>query len=141
MTELVRRLRFGSSVTEAERIEIAGWLDLDESTDYRSRSPFRSGAWFVEILLAVPLGMIGGATGEAGKEVFLALKRLWKAEPRRRQGSIVAVGSDGTRLTAVPPLPDEAIDALRSLDWSSVVGEDLEWDPNRRRWVDLRSPE
>jgi hypothetical protein len=41
---------------------------------------------------------------------------------------------DRTNLILHSSYPDEALDALRELDWDAVRGDYLVWDEERRGW-------
>jgi hypothetical protein len=104
--------------------------------------------WVIYITLVAPVASFftafGSAIGtEAGQDAYRAVKR-WVMdvfEARRDsgngQGSIVLRDLDHTNLVLHTAYPDEALDALRKVDWDELRGGYLVWDEQRRVWRDV----
>ena len=80
---------------------------------------------------------------EALKDGYVGLKRLRRNVSAARrasgkdEGDIVFFDDSKSKLVLASSLPDEAIDALRYIDWSSKMGSgDLHWDSAAGRWRD-----
>lgn len=95
--------------------------------------------WVVKIAVD---GTLAGFFGALGVDAYSTFKRLVHEVREARTGagdgtgSIDVSDSDNTHLILSDSLPDEALDALRDLDWSEKRGEYLVWKPDRNEWVD-----
>ena len=95
--------------------------------------------WLVKVVID---GTPAGFFGALGVDVYGKFKRLvHEIEEARRgagngTGSIDFTDSENTHLVLSDPLPDEAIDALRSFDWSEKRGAYLVWRRDRGEWED-----
>jgi hypothetical protein len=98
--------------------------------------------WIISIAVGVPLAhFFGGFFGAAGKDSWEVVKgwiRELRAARGARRGTITLRSSDGTDVRIGSSLPDEALDALRDVDWSQQIGADLTWDAEAGRWRDAR---
>jgi hypothetical protein len=95
--------------------------------------------WVVKVAVD---GTLAGFFGALGVNAYSKFKRLVHDLREARTGagdgtgSIDISDSDNTHLILPDSLPDEALDALRDVDWSEKRGEYLVWKPNRHEWVD-----
>ena len=94
--------------------------------------------WVVQITLAAPIAaFLTAFATEAGKDAYGAFSR-WVEElvrVRGRNGEITLWDEVDTLLVLPAPLPDEAVDALRALEWDSIESHSyLDWDESQREW-------
>jgi hypothetical protein len=97
--------------------------------------------WIVTVTLATPVaaffGAFGAAVGKAaGKDAYAAL-RAWLGGQGARtydSGVVIVKGSDHREVELELPVPEEALDALRELDWSQVPTGSMVWDRQARCW-------
>lgn len=99
--------------------------------------------WIVLVILALPLrGFLEGFGSAAGADAYKAVKAWLEDVSSARSGAGTGKGSiqisdpEHSNVILPSPLPDEAIDALRDLDWSEHRGDDLFWDRTRKIWID-----
>jgi hypothetical protein len=100
--------------------------------------------WIVVIyLLDKTIGSFFQGFGtEAGKDAYPAVKTWVKEVFEARRGSGDGSGSlrlrdtDHTTLDLHNSLPDEALDALRTVEWEKVRGDYLTWNGERGEWRD-----
>jgi hypothetical protein len=102
--------------------------------------------WVVYITLGAPIAtFFTTLAAEAGKDAYEPLKELVKgvlAARRNRPGYAAISDPEHSRVTLQPGLPEEALDALKEIDWSEMGAGDLHWSRARREWLDpLRTPE
>lgn len=99
--------------------------------------------WLVRVAVLVPIGSFFATFGaEAGKDAYSALK-AWildlaavRSGSGDGSGSIELVDPDATHLIFSNSISEEAIEALRLLDWTAKRGDYLVWDAQRREWWD-----
>lgn len=100
--------------------------------------------WVIYVTLATPVAAFFQSFGsEAGKDAYGVVKRwvkdVWAA--RRGNGSMVLEDSEHSTLVLSTGIPEDALDALRDLDWSENRGAYLVWSERRGEWLDpMRSP-
>jgi hypothetical protein len=97
---------------------------------------------FVQIVIAVPIAaFINGLFTEAGKNAYESFGRWVR---RLRTARVSSMGSksyvdiwdaDGTRLLIDPNISDNAMAALRLIEWSHVQGEHLVWNEESCEWM------
>jgi|SRR5689334_5155909 len=99
--------------------------------------------WLVRVALLVPVGSFFATFGsEAGRDAYAALKAWIRDLSDARntagngRGSIELVDPDSTHVVFPSSISEEALDALRLLDWSATRGDYLVWDAERRVWWD-----
>ena len=97
--------------------------------------------WAVLVALVIPVkAFFEGMFSEAGKDTYLVLKR-WVEEivaarmPTARDGTIRISDPEGTDLVIAAGIPEEALEALVTLDWSELRGEYIGWDSDAGEWV------
>jgi len=83
---------------------------------------------------------------QAGADTYTAIKNFLRRMSQARKGAGTGEGEirirdpDKTWVILRSTLPDEAIEALRDLDWDAVRGDYLEWDYSRKVWYDPTKP-
>ncbi len=103
--------------------------------------------WIVLVVVGLPLkGFLEGfgkGFGEAaGRDSYEALKAWRNDVSSARSGAGTGEGSiqisdpEHSNVILSSALPDEAIDALRDLDWNEHRGDYLVWDGTRKIWRD-----
>ena len=123
-------------------------FDVDVQADWERRSADVL-PWLVSVGLGIPIETFfvnfaksaGSAAGEqAGKDGYASFKTWFRdlLEARRTTdsggGEVVLRDPDATTLVLVTSIPDEAIDALRELDWGRLQTGWLAWNAERREW-------
>ena len=121
-------------------------FDPDIKDDYLRRS---SGLlpWIIAVTLATPITAFFAAFGTTlgtavAQDVHAAFKRWVKDMWASRAGSVADRGflevedSDNTQVILTSGLPDEALDALLSMDLEEHRGEYLTWDEESGAWRD-----
>jgi len=99
--------------------------------------------WVLSVVLGVPLTAFFTALGTAaGTDAYGGLK-VWVKRVRDARRPTPGPGEvrlhDPHTSMAIPAeIPDEAIDALREIDWSAVRGGHLIWVEEQRAWRDTR---
>jgi hypothetical protein len=75
----------------------------------------------------------------AGDDAYAGVKQWVKdiRAARSGQGSISVRPPDGRGIVFEADIPEEALDALRNIDWSKTRSGDLHWSPRRREWVSI----
>jgi hypothetical protein len=114
-----------------------GRAGVDAQVEERTVTAGGIVGWVVTITLAAPLGAFFAAVGsEAGKDAYAAFRTWFRRQKLRTadSGAVVFKGSDGCELVAELGVPEEALDALRGLDWSSMPNGTIVWDHRTRRW-------
>lgn len=114
----------------AEALDAAGF-EAEVADRYMAKSS--TAQWLIEIGVKSTIEGFFLALGAAG---FTKLMRTVfdKSEEDADEGRIEVVDRDGTRLTLSSALPDEAVSALRDMDWSNIRGGSLTWVADRRVW-------
>jgi hypothetical protein len=104
--------------------------------------------WVIYVTLTAPIASFFGSFAvEAGKDAYSTVKRWLREICESRQesgngsGAVVLRDSEGSSLILTSQLPEEALDALRGLDWSEKRGDYLIWSHDRGEWLDpLKDP-
>src|SRR4051794_5856342 len=113
----------------AEALDSAGY-EAEVADRYLAKGPIAD--WLIEIAVKDTVEGFFLALGAAG---FTKLTRtVFEREKDADRGRLKVVDRDGTQLTFPTVLPDEAIDALRDIDWSNIRGGSLTWAAERRAW-------
>ena len=102
--------------------------------------------WVVLVILESPIKPFFDAfAAKAGEDAYDGLKQLLRDIRTARSGAGTGEGSihifsdsERTNVVLSSPLPDEAVEGLRDLDWNEVRGDWLVWDPQRKTWGDPR---
>lgn len=99
--------------------------------------------WVVLIILENPIKpFIDAFAAKAGEDAYDGLKQLLRDIRTARSGAGTGEGTirisdpERTNVELPSPLPDEAVEALRDIDWNDVRGAWLVWDPQRKTWRD-----
>jgi hypothetical protein len=88
--------------------------------------------WLIEIAVKDTIEGFFLALGAAG---FAKLVRtVFEPAENADRGRLEVVDGDGTRLALPSALPDEAVCALREMDWSTIRGDALTWSEDRQVW-------
>jgi hypothetical protein len=88
--------------------------------------------WLIEVGAEQTINGFFLALGAAG---FTKLVRtVFDSEDDADETRLEVVDEDETRLTLSSVLPDEALIALRDLDWTTVRGTSLTWMADRQEW-------
>ena len=124
-------------------------FEVDVTRDLPLRSAFVGDAgWLVDVSLAAPVAAFFASFGtEAGKDAYSAVKDwvrvVWSARRgwSRGEGELVLSDPNGTELELSSSIPDEALDALREIDWDQQSGAYLAWDFDHGKWRALPSNE
>jgi hypothetical protein len=93
--------------------------------------------WVVTITLAAPLAAFFTAVGsEAGKEAYAAFRTWFRRQKLRTadSGAVILQGSDEQEVVLELGVPEEALAALRELDWPNMLSGPIVWDHGTRRW-------
>lgn len=75
---------------------------------------------------------------EAGKDAYAAFKQCVQelvGTFGERPGFIRVIDADGSLIEIPSQIPDEALEALRNIDWSQQLPRDLFWSPRRQQWL------
>jgi hypothetical protein len=98
-------------------------------------------AWIVTVTLATPVAAFfaafGAAAGKAaGKDAYAAFRAWLDGQGSRTYDSalVIVKGSDDREVELELPVPEEALDALRELDWSQMPTGSIVWDRQARCW-------
>jgi hypothetical protein len=132
-------VRGGLSTEEAlgKLKEAFSRLDFEESISWADHPGNRANAWVIEVTLAAPLGAFFIKFSEAaGTDAYESL-RAWidrLRESGRGRALMLRIAAEETSIEIRSSVPEEALEALSSLDWTKVGEGTLEWDPSRRRW-------
>jgi hypothetical protein len=125
----------------AQAFASAGF-DVEVVADYGRRSMDLL-PWVVLVDLLVPVRPFFNAFfTEAGKDAYASVKKWLRDVSAARAGAGTGEGAiqlrdpEHTNVILPSALPDEAIDALRDLDWDEVRGDYLVWDGQRKIWRD-----
>lgn len=118
-------------------------VEADPAVHARSIDPF---PWVVYITLGAPIAtFFTTLAAEAGKDAYEPLKGWAKdvfAARNNRPGYASISDPEHSRLSLRSDLPDEALDALKEINWSQMQAGDLHWSDSRREWLDpLSTPE
>jgi hypothetical protein len=121
---------FGFSVTVRPEYPLTGGPPTDLS-------------WAVFIALGVPLTAFFTALGSAaGTDAYAALKEwVERVRDARRLTSgrgEIRIHDAHTSMVIPADIPDEAIDALRDVDWAGLRGGHLVWVEEQQVWRDTR---
>lgn len=121
-------------------------FDPDLKDDYLRRS---TGVlpWIVVVTLTTPIATFFAAFGAAigtaaGQDAYAAAKKwvkdVWasRVSSPANRGFLEIEDSDNTRVVLTSGLPDEALDALLSMDLGQHRGEYLTWDEEASTWRD-----
>jgi hypothetical protein len=79
---------------------------------------------------------------ESGGDVYPLIRQwvedLWAARrgAGNGTGSVVLQDSRDSQLVLSSTLPEEALEALRDVDWAAVEGDYLIWSEKKRQWLD-----
>jgi hypothetical protein len=99
--------------------------------------------WVLYVTIGAPIAtFFTTIAAKAGDDAYEAVKRwvkdLWAARrgPNDRTGSVVLRDTRGNQLVLSSTFPDEALDALRDIDWTGVEGDYLLWSSKSGRWLD-----
>jgi len=95
--------------------------------------------WVIYVTIAVPIAaFFQSFASEAGKDAYAAVKQWVKdvRETRNGDGSMVLRDPEHSNLVLNSGIPDEALEALRDLDWSEKRGDYLVWNDSRGEWLD-----
>ena len=124
----------------AEAFARAGFeVEVDPSYERRSVDLL---PWVVLIELRVQTKPFFDAfLTEAGKSIYAAIKFGSDKSPRRTRERVLPKAKSGSvtrteHLVLPSPLADEAIEALRDLDYDEIRGDYLVWDAARKVWRD-----
>lgn len=121
-------------------------MEVSVAADYERRGA-ELYPWVVMIVLLTPIAVFlksfASKLGErAADDAYDPLKQLLRDIVAARRGAGTGEGSialsdpDGTNLVLPSSLPDESIEALRSIDWDAVRGDYLIWDSDQKVWHD-----
>jgi hypothetical protein len=138
----------GASPEEVAKVQKL-FADSGFSVDVDAGLPLSGGpptdlVWGIYVFLGVPVAAFFSTLGaEAGKDAYAATKYWIKQIVAARKspdgtGQISLAGRDGSHLRLSSELPDEALDALRDIDWSTLGDGFLTWDDDRGRWTVAR---
>lgn len=96
--------------------------------------------WVIYVTVSYPIGRFFGgffeAAGEDGYRTFKAWVHDVRAARGGHRGSVVVQSKDGTRVVLSSEIPDEALGALRKVDWSQRACGDFIWDDDAGEWRD-----
>lgn len=113
----------------AEALDSAGY-EAEIADRYMAKGS--AAQWLIEIAVKDTIEGFFLALGAAG---FTKLVRtVFESEEDVDRGRLEVVDRDATRLTLSSALPDEAVSALRDMDWSNIRGGSLTWVADRRVW-------
>lgn len=112
-------------------------VQADPAIHARSIDPV---PWVVYVMLGAPIAtFFTTLAAEAGKDAYEPLKQwvkdVWAARGNK-PGCADLSDPQHTRLSLRAGLPEEALDALKEIDWSRKHGGDLHWSESRREWLD-----
>ena len=117
------------------------------AADYERKGVADLLPWVVLVILLSPIkpffDAFSAKAGErAADDAYDGLKQLLRDIRLARSGAGTGEGSirisdpERTNVELPSPLPDEAVEALRDIDWNEVRGAWLVWDPQRKTWRD-----
>jgi hypothetical protein len=116
----------------AEVFRQAGF-DADVQAAIESRGAGDVATWIIQVALKDTVeGFFLALGGAAFKVLVLDLFRARGGD----RGQIDMGGPEYTRLILPASLPEEALDALASIDWKDLEGGWLVWNTDRHEWVD-----
>jgi hypothetical protein len=115
-------------------------LAYEGSIDWADQRGTRSRPWAIEVILAAPFAAFFVKFGEAaGADAYQSVRawidRLRKDERERALTLRIAAGAAAVEIQST--LPDAALEALSTIDWTDVDEGTLEWDPSRQQWRNL----
>jgi hypothetical protein len=132
------RSRAGEPIPTPDDLEIAlHHAGVDARVEERTVSGGALIGWVVTITLAAPLGAFFTAVGaEAGKDAYAAFRNWFRRQQlgTADSGAVILQGSDERKLVLELEAPEEALEALRELDWSHMPSGTIVWDHRTRRW-------
>ena len=112
-------------------------LGYPGSIHWVNQSGARAQPWVIEVILAVPFGaFFVKFSEEAGADAYQSL-RAWidrLRQGQRERALTLHITADKTAVEIRSTLPDMALEALSTIDWTDVDEGTLEWDPSRRQW-------
>jgi hypothetical protein len=112
-------------------------VGIDARVEERSVTGGGVVGWIVTVTLASPVAAFFTAFGsEAGKDAYAAFRSWFR---RQRYGSadsveVIVKGTDDHEVVLDLDLPEEALDALRELEWSQMTTGTMVWDRRARCW-------
>lgn len=99
--------------------------------------------WVVHVALAAPIAAFFAAFGaEAGKDAYAAFKRWFRdvsdaRKPTSENGQIILYALvEETAVVLHAQTSDDALAALREVNWPAIRGGHVVWDAERRTWRD-----
>jgi len=130
----------GHAETVADVVVRAGFdIDVVSRFGHRGVGEF---PWLVQVHIEGTMGNFFPELEAQGFATFSALLRdIWMVRDANGDGQLELVDVEGTRIILPPSLPDSAIEALKSTDWSEISGGCLIWAADHRKWVDRTHPE
>ena len=96
--------------------------------------------WAVYVVLAVPIAaFLNSFAAEAGRDAYAAakswIKDVFDSRGREGPGVLLVLDGEETQLRLHSEWRDEALEALREVDWDHARGGFLTWDQARREWT------
>lgn len=114
----------------ADQLGRAGY-DVITSDHFRPKG-LVAARWLIEVGAEQTINGFFLALGAAG---FSKLVRtVFESEEDTDETRLEVVDKDETRITLSSVLPDEALIALRDMDWTTVRGTSLTWVADRGAW-------
>ena len=138
---LLRRRRSSRTAEQAPTVDALRMALLETgveaSVEDRTVVGGAVAGWIVTVTLASPVAAFFAAFGaEAGKDAYAALRAWLDGQGAGKYDSSVVIvkGSDDREVELELPVPAEALDALREVDWSQMPTGPMVWDRHARCW-------
>lgn len=132
------RSRAEEPIPTPDDLKVAlGQAGVDARVDERTVTGGALIGWVVTITLAAPLAAFFTAVGsEAGKDAYAAFRTWFRRQKLRTvdSGTVILQGSDELEVVLELGVPEEALEALRGLDWPHMSSGPIVWDDQTRRW-------
>ena len=106
--------------------------DVITSDHFRPKG-LAAAQWLIEVGAQQTIHGFFLALGAAGFNKVV--RTVFESGDDADETGLVVVDKDETRLTLSSVLPDEALIALRDMDWTTVRGTSLTWVPDRGAWI------
>jgi hypothetical protein len=85
--------------------------------------------WFVGVTVTTPIVAFFASFGsEAGKDAYPLVKQWIRDVFATGAGRVTVEDSEGSSLSLPSRIPDEALDALSTINWEHKRGQYLTWD-------------
>jgi hypothetical protein len=132
------RSRARGPIPTLEDLRIAlGRVGVEARVEEQTFAAGGAVAWIVTVTVASPVAAFFTAfASEAGKDAYATFRSWFR---RQRYGTadsaeVIVRGTDDREVVLELSLSEEALDALRELDWSRMPTGTMVWDRRTRKW-------